>query len=66
MDGATSLVELAYLDTEELEGSLPSLLAEQTEDLELKYICARRAMSTNRPSMEETLPQSAAVKSCVQ
>ena len=51
------LVKMADLDSEELDRSLPSLIAEQTEDF------AMMAASTNRPSTEETLPQSAAVKS---
>ena len=67
VDGATSLlVEMADLDSEELDWSLPSLIAEQTEDLELKHICAMMAVPTNRPSTEETLPPSAIVKSFVQ
>ena len=63
LDGATSLlVEMADLDSEELDWSLPSLITEQKEDLTLKHICAMMAASTNRLSLEETLPQSAAIK----
>ena len=46
--------------------SLPSLIAEQTEGLELKHICTMMVASTNRPSTEETLPQIATVKWYVQ
>ena len=67
VDEATSiLVEMADRDTEELDWSLPSLIVEQTEDLELNHICAMMAASTNRPSTEETLSHSATVKSYVQ
>ena len=67
VDGKTSLlVEMADLDSEELDWSLPSLVAEQLEDLKLKHICAMIAASTKRPSTEETLLQSAAVKLYVQ
>ena len=67
MDEATSLLmAMADLDSEELDWSLPSQIAEQTEDLELKHIRAILAASTNRPSTEDTLPQSAKVKSYVQ
>ena len=67
VDGATSiLVEIADLDSKELDWSLLSLIAEQKLDLELKHICAVTAATTNRPSTKETLPQSATVKSYVQ
>ena len=67
VDGATSLlVEIADLDSKELDWSLPSLIAEQKEYLNLKHICAMMAASTNRLSTQETLSQSATVKSYVQ
>ena len=49
-----------------MDWSLLSLVAEQTEDLKLKHICAMTSASTNRPSAEKSLSQSAAVKSIVQ
>ena len=65
--GATSLVvEMADLDSEELDWSLPSLIAEQKEDFKMKHICDMIAASTNRPSTEVIPLQSATVKSYVQ
>ena len=44
VNGATSLlIEMADLDSKELDWSLPSLITEQKEDLNLKNICAMMA-----------------------